>query len=175
MARLLGVVYSLNVIAWGSMVLCITLRCCFGHVQSDYYDIKLPRRIWIEIDSQILTALFCVMGLDLISWSSLLLKILIREGSAHGSSSCGHPSRLDLTRRFAELTCLCCPEDVESEFSNILGCNVPILWNLSPTRLPPLHGSLIVSYDCSPGINSSRPLCRVSCSDSVDMINRYGR
>jgi hypothetical protein len=31
-------------------------------------DINSPRRIWIEIDSQILNALFCVTGFGLIPW-----------------------------------------------------------------------------------------------------------
>lgn len=31
-------------------------------------DIQSPRRIWIEIDSQILNALFCVTGFGLIPW-----------------------------------------------------------------------------------------------------------
>ena len=31
-------------------------------------DINSPRRIWLEIDSQILNALFCVTGLGLIPW-----------------------------------------------------------------------------------------------------------
>jgi Protein of unknown function (DUF2985) len=31
-------------------------------------DINSPRRIWIEIDSQILNALFCVTGIGLLPW-----------------------------------------------------------------------------------------------------------
>lgn len=70
------VVYCLNIVAWGGMLfllligggkqyMCYPARL-FGI--KDCGDLYSPRRIWIEIDSQILNALFCVTGLGLIPW-----------------------------------------------------------------------------------------------------------
>ena len=39
-----------------------------GELEYDCNYIDSPRRIWVEIDSQILNALFCVTGFGLIPW-----------------------------------------------------------------------------------------------------------
>lgn len=72
----LVVVYCLNVVAWGGMLFLLLIGggkqyMCYPerlHGIKDCNDLWSPRRIWIEIDSQILNALFCVTGLGLIPW-----------------------------------------------------------------------------------------------------------
>lgn len=70
------VIYGLNVVAWGGMLFLLLIGggkqfMCYppgSHGQKDCNNINSPRRIWIEIDSQILNALFCVTGFGLIPW-----------------------------------------------------------------------------------------------------------
>ena len=70
------VIYGLNVVAWGGMLFLLLIgggnAMCYPHDKPPGYrncnDINSPRRIWIEIDSQILNALFCVTGFGLIPW-----------------------------------------------------------------------------------------------------------
>ena len=79
------VVYGLNVVAWGGML--FLLLCGAGPAMcypgnrpgvKDCNDINSPRRKWIEVDSQILTALFCVTGFGLIPWRFRDLYFLLR-------------------------------------------------------------------------------------------------
>ena len=70
------VIYGLNVVAWGGMLFLLLIGggqefMCYppgSHGQKECNNIDSPRRIWIEIDSQILNALFCVTGFGLIPW-----------------------------------------------------------------------------------------------------------
>ncbi len=70
------VVYGLNVVAWGGMLFLLLIGggsqfMCYppgSHGIKECNNINAPRRIWIEIDSQILNALFCVTGFGLIPW-----------------------------------------------------------------------------------------------------------
>ncbi|KAL8854838.1 MAG: hypothetical protein Q9221_000344 [Calogaya cf. arnoldii] len=70
------VLYGLNVVAWGGMLFLLLIGggqqyMCFppgSHGEKDCNNLQAPRRIWIEIDSQILNALFCVTGFGLIPW-----------------------------------------------------------------------------------------------------------
>ena len=72
----LVVLYGLNVVAWGGMLFLLLIgggkeyMCYYpnSHGRKDCGNINSPRRIWIEIDSQILNALFCVTGFGLIPW-----------------------------------------------------------------------------------------------------------
>ncbi|KAI0480610.1 hypothetical protein GGR56DRAFT_664177 [Xylariaceae sp. FL0804] len=65
-------IYSLNVIAWGGMLFLLLCNAapemCWVDGHFDCNDINSPRRIWIETDSQILNALFCVTGFGLAPW-----------------------------------------------------------------------------------------------------------
>ncbi|KAG7008671.1 alpha-L-rhamnosidase C [Physcia stellaris] len=69
-------IYGLNVVAWGGMLFLLLIgggsqyMCYPEHLHGikDCNDLYSPRRIWIEIDSQILNALFCVTGFGLIPW-----------------------------------------------------------------------------------------------------------
>jgi Protein of unknown function (DUF2985) len=64
----LVLIYGLNVVAWGGMLFLLLCNASkyMDHPDKDY--INSGRRVWIEIDSQILNALFCVTGLGLIPW-----------------------------------------------------------------------------------------------------------
>ncbi|KAI9852668.1 MAG: hypothetical protein M1838_006125 [Thelocarpon superellum] len=62
------VIYGLNVVAWGGMLFLLLCNASPAMCYPTCNDINSPRRIWIEIDSQILNALFCVTGFGLIPW-----------------------------------------------------------------------------------------------------------
>ena len=67
------VLYGLNVVAWGGMLFLLLCNaspwmCQLGDGRYDCNDINSPRRVWVEIDSQILNSLFCVTGFGLIPW-----------------------------------------------------------------------------------------------------------
>lgn len=95
--------YGLNVVAWGGMLFLLLCGAAPAMCQSPipnetnqrklspaqaldlpgpYYhaceDINSPKRVWIEIDSQILNALFCVTGLGLVPWRFRDLWYLMR-------------------------------------------------------------------------------------------------
>jgi hypothetical protein len=62
------IVYCLNVVAWGGMLFLLLLNAAPAMDHPSSNDINSPRRKWIEIDSQILTGLFCVTAFGLIPW-----------------------------------------------------------------------------------------------------------
>jgi len=62
------VIYGLNVVAWGGMIFLLLCNAAPAMCHPTCNDINSPRRIWIEIDSQILNALFCVTGFGLAPW-----------------------------------------------------------------------------------------------------------
>ncbi|KFA52759.1 hypothetical protein S40293_00983 [Stachybotrys chartarum IBT 40293] len=61
-------IYGLNVVAWGGMLFLLLCNASPAMCYPDCNDINSPRRVWIEITSQILNALFCVTGFGLIPW-----------------------------------------------------------------------------------------------------------
>ncbi|RKU47896.1 hypothetical protein DL546_008999 [Coniochaeta pulveracea] len=66
-------IYGLNVVAWGGMLFLLLCNagpamCNLPDGRHDCNDIDSPRRKWIEWDSQILNALFCVTGFGLAPW-----------------------------------------------------------------------------------------------------------
>lgn len=79
-------IYGLNVVAWGGMLFLLLCNAapamCSPDLPSNGFDgcndIGSPRRIWIEIDSQILNALFCVTGFGLVPWRFRDLWYLLR-------------------------------------------------------------------------------------------------
>ena len=60
--------YGLNVVAWGGMLFLLLCNAAPVMCTPTCDDIQSPRRIWVEIDSQILNALFCVTGFGLAPW-----------------------------------------------------------------------------------------------------------
>ncbi|TVY93708.1 hypothetical protein LAWI1_G001257 [Lachnellula willkommii] len=61
-------VYGLNVVAWGGMLFLLLCNASPAMCKPTCNDINSPRRVWIEIDSQILNSLFCVTGFGTIPW-----------------------------------------------------------------------------------------------------------
>jgi hypothetical protein len=61
-------VYALNVVAWGGMLFLLLCNAAPAMCTPTCDDINSPRRVWVEIDSQILNALFCVTGFGLAPW-----------------------------------------------------------------------------------------------------------
>ncbi|KAF1938478.1 hypothetical protein EJ02DRAFT_354512 [Clathrospora elynae] len=60
--------YGLNVIAWGGMLFLLLCNAAPAMCVPTCDDIDSPRRKWVEYDSQILNALFCVTGFGLAPW-----------------------------------------------------------------------------------------------------------
>ncbi|KAM0546958.1 hypothetical protein ACHAPJ_010618 [Fusarium lateritium] len=60
--------YGLNIVAWGAMLFFLLLNTApaMNHPSANSND--SARKKWIEIDSQILNALFCVTGFGLAPW-----------------------------------------------------------------------------------------------------------
>lgn len=92
---LLIVIYGLNVVAWGGMLFLLLIGggqefMCYppgSHGNKDCNNINSPRRIWIEIDSQILNALFCVTGFGLIPWRFRDFYYLMKYRIRHDESA----------------------------------------------------------------------------------------
>lgn len=70
--------YGLNVVAWGGMLFLLLCNASPAMCRPTCDDINSPRRIWIEIDSQILNALFCVTGFGLAPWRFRDLYLLLQ-------------------------------------------------------------------------------------------------
>lgn len=62
------VLYGLNVVAWGGMLFLLLCNASPAMCYPDCNDINSPRRVWIEYDSQILTALFSLTAFGLAPW-----------------------------------------------------------------------------------------------------------
>jgi Protein of unknown function (DUF2985) len=61
-------VYMLNVVAWGGMLFLLLVEAAPAMCHPSCGALYSPRRIWIEITSQILNALFCLPAFGLIPW-----------------------------------------------------------------------------------------------------------
>ncbi|KAJ5238042.1 hypothetical protein N7489_008133 [Penicillium chrysogenum] len=61
-------IYGLNVVAWGGMLFLLMCNAAPAMCHPTCDSLDSSRRIWIEIDSQILNALFCVTGFGLAPW-----------------------------------------------------------------------------------------------------------
>lgn len=80
-------IYALNVVAWGGMLFLLLLNAapamCWALDEQrgwirDCDNLQSSRRIWLETDSQILNALFCVTAFGLIPWRFRDLYYLLR-------------------------------------------------------------------------------------------------
>ncbi|KAI1310988.1 hypothetical protein F5Y03DRAFT_12452 [Xylaria venustula] len=75
-------IYALLVVGWGLMIVILigkgAPQMCWVHGKYDCDNIDSPRRIWIEIDSQVLTALFSATGFGLAPWRIRDLYLLLR-------------------------------------------------------------------------------------------------
>lgn len=68
----------LNVVAWGGMLFLLLVEAAPAMCHPTCNDLYSARRIWVEIDSQILNALFCVTGLGLLPWRLRDTWLLVR-------------------------------------------------------------------------------------------------
>lgn len=72
------VLYGLLVVAFGGMLFLLLCNAAPAMCKPDCNDINSPRRIWVEYDSQIVNALFCVTGFGKsVHTSSLLPKLTL--------------------------------------------------------------------------------------------------
>ncbi|KAH7025055.1 uncharacterized protein B0I36DRAFT_366951 [Microdochium trichocladiopsis] len=71
-------IYGLNIVAWGAMLFFLLLNAAPAMAVPNADDDYSPRKIWLEIDSQILNALFCVTGLGLAPWRFRDLYFFVR-------------------------------------------------------------------------------------------------
>ncbi|KAF4952757.1 hypothetical protein FGADI_6510 [Fusarium gaditjirri] len=71
-------IYFLNIIAWGAMLFFLLLNAAPAMNHPSANDINSPRKKWLEIDSQILNALFCITGFGLAPWRFRDLFFFIR-------------------------------------------------------------------------------------------------
>jgi hypothetical protein len=76
-------VYMLNVIAWGGMLFLLLCNASPAMCHPTCNHINSPRRKWIEWDSQILNALFCVTGFGLAPWRFRDLYFLMQYRVLH--------------------------------------------------------------------------------------------
>lgn len=76
-------IYGLNIVAWGAMLFFLLLGAAPAMNYPSKHDINSPRKKWIEIDSQILNALFCVTGFGLAPWRFRDLYWLIQARWRH--------------------------------------------------------------------------------------------
>ncbi|KUL88404.1 hypothetical protein ZTR_04918 [Talaromyces verruculosus] len=79
--------YGLNVVAWGAMLFFLLLDAApaMDHPSADSVD--SPRKKWLEVDSQILNALFCVTGFGLAPWRFRDLVYVIQSQQWHNKSA----------------------------------------------------------------------------------------
>jgi len=61
-------IYGLNIVAWGGMLFLLMCNAAPAMCHPSCDSLDSSRRIWIEVDSQILNALFCIPGLGLAPW-----------------------------------------------------------------------------------------------------------
>ncbi|EXJ77377.1 hypothetical protein A1O3_09603 [Capronia epimyces CBS 606.96] len=61
-------IYGLNIIGWGAMIFFVLLKAAPAMCHPNCEDDSSARQKWIEIDSQILNALFCVTAYCLFPW-----------------------------------------------------------------------------------------------------------
>ena len=92
-------IYALNVVAWGGMLFLLLCNASPAMCHPTCNDIHSPRRVWIEIDSQILNGLFCVTGFGLIPWRFRdLYWLLVYRIGLNGRS---HEKKMNGLRRLA--------------------------------------------------------------------------
>lgn len=86
------VLYGLNVVAWGGMLFLLLCNASPAMCYPTCNDINSPRRVWIEYDSQVLTALFSLTAFGLAPWRFRDLYYLLKYRLGH---------RQDALRRLA--------------------------------------------------------------------------
>jgi Protein of unknown function (DUF2985) len=105
-------------------------------------DINSPRRIWIEIDSQILNALFCVTGFGTIPWRFrdlyYLLQYRIKKNEIGLRRLAGINRGWFRLAGSQDLPAGLGPDDIETEISNVSESRIP--FPISKIPKAPLTG-----------------------------------
>ena len=143
----LVVIYGLNVVAWGGMLFLLLCNASPAMCKPTCNDINSPRRIWIEIDSQILNALFCVTGFGTIPWRFrdlfYLLQYRIRKDETGLRRLAGINRGWFRLAGSQDLPVTLGPGDIEAEAVNVPESSIPFPINkiakapLTGVRAPP--------------------------------------
>ncbi|KAI4604683.1 hypothetical protein J4E83_011036 [Alternaria metachromatica] len=80
-------IYGLNIVAWGAMLFFLLLNAAPAMCHPSCDDDYSSRKIWLEIDSQILNALFCVTGFGLAPWRFRDFYWMLRAVHFHDSNA----------------------------------------------------------------------------------------
>ncbi|KFY25992.1 hypothetical protein V493_04323 [Pseudogymnoascus sp. VKM F-4281 (FW-2241)] len=138
----LVVIYGLNVVAWGGMLFLLLCNASPAMCHPTCDDINSPRRIWIEIDSQILNALFCVTGFGLVPWRFrdfyYLMKYRIQGDQVSLRRLAGIHSNWFRLEGSSELPIDVGPNNIEAEISSLPESAVPYPLKAIPSA--PLTG-----------------------------------
>ncbi|KAL2060316.1 hypothetical protein VTL71DRAFT_9711 [Oculimacula yallundae] len=79
--------YALNIVAWGGMLFLILIRATPAMSHPSWNSWDSGAKTWLEIDSQILNALFCVTGIGLIPWRFRDLYYLLQWRYRHNEDA----------------------------------------------------------------------------------------
>ncbi|KIV78664.1 hypothetical protein, variant [Exophiala sideris] len=71
-------IYGLNVVGWGAMIFFVLLNAAPAMCHPSCNSNDSARKKWIEIDSQVLTGLFCVTAFGLLPWRARDLYYILR-------------------------------------------------------------------------------------------------
>lgn len=122
-------IYGLNVVAWGGMLFLLLCNASPAMCKPTCNDINSPRRVWIEIDSQILNALFCVTGFGTIPWRFrdlyYLLQYRIMKNEIGLRRLAGINRGWFRLAGSQNLPVTLGPTDIETEISNVPESRVP--------------------------------------------------
>jgi hypothetical protein len=122
-------IYGLNVVAWGGMLFLLLCNASPAMCKPTCNDINSPRRVWIEIDSQILNALFCVTGFGTIPWRFrdlyYLLQYRIQKKEIGLRRLAGINRGWFRLAGSQDLPVALGPADIETEISNVPESQIP--------------------------------------------------
>jgi hypothetical protein len=122
-------IYGFNVVAWGGMLFLLLCNASPAMCKPTCNDINSPRRIWIEIDSQILNALFCVTGFGTIPWRFrdlyYLLQYRIQKKEIGLRRLAGINRGWFRLAGSQELPAELGPDDIETEIANVPESSIP--------------------------------------------------
>lgn len=122
-------IYGLNVVAWGGMLFLLLCNASPAMCHPSCGNINSPRRIWIEIDSQILNALFCVTGFGTIPWRFrdlyYLLQFRLQKKELGLRRLAGINRGWFRLAGSQELPITLGPSDIEAEIANVPECSIP--------------------------------------------------
>jgi hypothetical protein len=125
----LVVVYGCNVVAWGGMLFLLLCNASLAMCYPTCDDINSPRRVWVEIDSQVVNALFCVTGFGLIPWRFrdlyYLLKFRLQKDEISLRRLAGIHRGWFRLGGSQELPVTLGPDEIESEFANLSPGTIP--------------------------------------------------